>query len=227
MPSGKSDTTSAEKMLALYTLLLLSSRAWSLGALAEELQCSKPTVIRLLRKIERFEGVTIYSGQRSTAGRPEKYFGLERTPADIERSRMRIHTEELRLLHLCREVALPLLPATLGKGLLDILRRTSALVPKSEEWREPDMPFLRTATLGGIDYAPQQQTLQTLLKAIEKRCVCEILYTAQDKPQRTHEMAVTSLYSGHHALYARGWKVQEKGRADPVHPSFSGSTPHK
>ena len=54
-----SENTATEKILGLYTLLLMSSRPWSLSMLAKKFDCSKPTMIRLLARIERIEALVL------------------------------------------------------------------------------------------------------------------------------------------------------------------------
>lgn len=220
MPSKTNDRTSAEKMLDLYSLLALSSREWSLTELANHLRCSKSTTLRLLTKIERFEGIRLISRSRSTAGRPERCYIFERILRDGEKSQYNVSAEEMCILHLCRDIALPLLPENVQKTMDATLRRTSVLVPTEDTWQEPQYPQLRMAMLGTIDYDPFQIILQTLLKAISKKQICQIAYKAQDKPSRIHEMAVVGLYGSRQALYAKGWRVKDKGKAEPLHPLF-------
>ena len=148
MPSKTNDRTSAEKMLDLYSLLALSSREWSLTELANHLRCSKSTTLRLLTKIERFEGIRLISRSRSTAGRPERCYIFERILRDGEKSQYNVSAEEMRLLHLCRDIALPLLPENVQKTMDATLRRTSVLVPSEDTWQEPQYPQLRMAMLG-------------------------------------------------------------------------------
>ena len=53
MPAKASDKTPGEKLLALYTLLLMQDgRAISLTSLADALHCSKQTILRLLSQLE-------------------------------------------------------------------------------------------------------------------------------------------------------------------------------
>ncbi|MDY0260236.1 MAG: WYL domain-containing protein [Desulfovibrio sp.] len=221
MPQKMHERTSSEKMLILYSLLLSSSRQWSLTEIAEHLQCAKSTALRLLAKIESFEGLRLVSRTRGTAaGRPEKCYELEKTLSDGEKSHTVVSAEEMRLLHLCRDIALPLLPPALQKTLAAVLRRTSVLVPTKDVWKEPQWPQLRMAMLGTIDYGRFQDILQGLLLAMTKKQVCQIGYKAQDKPSRSYEMAVTGLCGSRQALYAKGWLVRDKGAVEPLHPLF-------
>ena len=212
------EKTAAEKILGLYTLLLLSSRAWSLTELAGHFQCSKPTMLRLLARIERLEGVALRMELRLQEGRWQKWYWLDRVPTDAERSGLRFSAEAMRLLAFCRDLAAPFLSADMGVALDDNLRQVAALFANAAPDAENPVPLVQPAMLGSIDYAPYAGILATLLRAIRQRLVCEISYAR--KPGRTYEMAVTRLVSGHGALYAHGWKVTDKGRVEALHPLF-------
>ena len=51
------DTTRAMKALSLYSLLLFSGRRYSLPELEKLLECSKPTVQRIIQDIESTRGL--------------------------------------------------------------------------------------------------------------------------------------------------------------------------
>lgn len=214
---GMPEKTATEKILGLYTLLLLSSRAWSLAELARHFSCSKPTMLRLLDRIERLEGVALKAELRLEEGRWQKWYWLDRPLNSNERAHLRFSAEDMRLLAFCRALAAPFLSADMGRLLDDNLRRASALFAEGRHG-EASEPYVQPAQLGSIDYAPFAEILNTLLRAIQERRVCEITYAR--KPDRSYEMAVTRLVSGNGALYAHGWKVTDKGRAAPVHPLF-------
>ena len=212
------ESTATEKILGLYTLLLLSSRAWSLTELARHFQCSKPTMLRLLSRIERLEGVALKTDLRLQEGRWQKWYWLDRAPTEAERSGLRFSAQAMRLLTFCRDLAAPFLSAEMGTALDDNLRRAAALSAEAAPEPETAVPLVQAAMLGSIDYAPYAEILAKLLRAIREGLVCEITYAR--KPDRTYEMAVTRLVSGHGALYAHGWKVTDKGRVEALHPLF-------
>lgn len=212
------EKTATEKILGLYTLLLLSPRAWSLTELAGHFQCSKPTMLRLLSRIERLEGVALKMELRLQDGRWQKWYWLDRAPTDAERGGLRFSAQAMRLLAFCRDLAAPFLSAEMGDALDDTLRRAAALSVEAAPHADTAVPLVQPAMLGSIDYAPFAEILATLLRAIRQRLVCEITYAR--KPDRIYEMAVTRLVNGHGALYAHGWKVTDKGRVEALHPLF-------
>lgn len=212
------EKTATEKILGLYTLLLMSSRAWSLAELSSHFSCSKPTMLRLLSRIERLEGVALKAELRLEAGRWQKWYWLDRSLNATERGHLRFSQEDMRLLAFCRDLARPFLSAETGRVLDDNLRRASVLFADAQPVTEIAVPYVEHAMLGNIDYSPFQEILATLLRAIQQRLVCEITYAR--KPERHYEMAVTRIVCGHGALYAHGWKVTDRGRVAPVHPLF-------
>ena len=197
------EKTATEKILGLYTLLLLSPRAWSLTELAGHFQCSKPTMLRLLSRIEQLEGVALRMELRLQDGRWQKWYWLDRAPTDAERGGLRFSAQAMRLLAFCRDLAAPFLSEEMGEALDDTLRQAAALSADAAPHADTAVPLVQPAMLGSIDYAPFAEILATLLRAIGQRLVCEITYAR--KPDRIYEMAVTRLVSGHGALYAHGW----------------------
>lgn len=223
MPPKHDDATASQKMLALYSLLLLDERPRSLSELAQRFHCSKPTIMRLMEKIAGLEGETLCEEMRTADGKAQKWYWLQRAPDEKERRCMGMNAAQMRLLRLSRDIAAPFLPQDVRIQLDDSLHRASVLLPpegRANKGAQRVLPLVQPAILGGIDYAPLQRTLHTLLTAMEERTVCEIIYAPHDKAQRTHEMAVTNMVSGRSALYLRGWKVTDKGTPRAEHPLF-------
>lgn len=223
MPQKHDDATATQKILALYSLLVLDDRPRALVELAQRFNCSKPTIMRLMEKIGRFEGVTLREEMRAADGKVQKWYWLERAPADGERRSMGLSAEQMRLLRLCRDIAAPFLPVDVRTELDNSLLRASVLLPpetRSSKAGQRVLPLVQPAILGGIDYGPFQRILHTLLAAMEERRVCEITYAPADKQQRVHEMAVTGMVSGRGALYLRGWKMNTKGTVEVLHSLF-------
>lgn len=220
MPNKISDTTATERVLNLYTLLLLSQRPLSLTELTDKFQCSKATMLRTVRKVEAYAGAKLKVEERTTDGHTQHYYALERRSLDALRQSMVISADEMRLLALCRDIAAPFLPADINASLDATLTRTAVLLPKDEELHPPKHPWAQTAMLGSLDYTPLQKVLQTILQAIEDHIVCIVTYAAAGKPEREHEMALTNLTCGRQALYLNGWSVKDKGTPKARHPLF-------
>ncbi len=219
MPPKLSDATATEKILGLYTTLLLSNREWSLTELARQFGCSKPTITRLLEKIAGQEGVKLRSARRPEE-RNAMYYWLERQPENVERRGLALQGKDVRLLAFYRDIVAPLVPASIARQMDDAIRRAALPLAEAERPKEYAGAAVQAALVGNIDYTPQREILQTLLQAIAEKSVCEIAYTAPGKAKRTHDMAVTSLISGNQALYARGWLVEARGKPEARYPTL-------
>lgn len=220
MPNKLNDTTATERVLKLYSLLLISRHPWSLTELAERFECSKATMLRTLDKVGAYEGVNLKMEKRTTDGHTHHYYALERRPFAALRQSMLISADEMRLLALCRDIAAPFLPADINASLNATLTRTAVLLPEGEALHPPKQPWVQPAMLGDLDYTPLQKVLQTILQAIENHTVCIVTYAAANKPVREHEMALTNLTCGRQALYLNGWSVKDKGAPEARHPLF-------
>lgn len=202
------DAKPAEKMLALYSMLLFTGREASLSELSRNLNCSKATVKRLIAQLESSRFGKVHSFFR---GR-EIVYRIERpgTPPRISLS-----AEGLRQLALCRDFILHLLPEGMRKTLDATLQQALAYTDGEGTGEQGD-GMGRSFVRGRINYTPYQGMLQTLMRAIEKRQVCEVQYQSwRNKEARTFEYAPKRLIAFHESIHVSGWIVTEKGRAMP------------
>jgi predicted DNA-binding transcriptional regulator YafY len=206
MPPKNSDATPAEKILSLYTLLLINSgRYFSLTELAERLECSKQTVLRLVDQIEMAEFGKITRDKR---GR-EAVYAIER-PQRLPL--MSVNAEGLYQLALCRNLLLHLLPKGIKTQVDKTLREIGSHI--DEAVAPDDITMGQPYTKGSIDYTPFQQMLKTVTQAIQTRVVCLVSYQRQlGSPPNTFEYAPKRLISYHESLIILGWHVTEKGKA--------------
>ena len=124
---------------------------------------SKSAILRILRHIERLEGVSLRDVTRISDGRPKKWYSLERSLNAAERQYMTRTAKEMRLLALCRDLAMPFLSARRRKTLDNSLRHVSVLLSGREQRREQASRLCQPASLGMIVYTPLQGMLDTLL----------------------------------------------------------------
>ena len=209
------DAGPSEKLLAMYTLLLFGGRSMSLGELAQELECSKQSVLRLIARLEasRFGKI-----RRSRQGR-ESIYCLDR-PADTPR--ISLDAEGLRQLVLCRDFLAQLLPPSVRKRVDVTLQQASAYVPaenRSEVLRSIGVSYAK----GRIDYAPFQTALNIFNESIRKQLVCSVRYKASIRAVPTaFDYAPGRLVVYRESIYIHGWVVSERGKAIP---RFKTSTP--
>ena len=201
-PKADPDATSGQKLLTLHSLLLFSNREFSLTELAENLCCSKQTVLRLLDQLEAgTERGVIREIRRGRA-----YYRMQR-PA--RRPVMALSPEGLEQLALCRDFVLNLLPAPTRETLEDALHKAGTLLPEGENVSLT--PQAGTLTRGAIDYTPFQPVLDKLLAALRRKAVLSLRYHNRMDEERACDFAPVRLLRFHDALYIEGWVVSDKG----------------
>lgn len=211
------DATPAEKLLALYTMLLFCAREFSLSELARDLNCSKQTVCRLLDQLEASRYGKLLRFKRGK----EATFCLDR-PKRIPQ--LSLDTEGLYQLALCRDFILHLLPESMKKNVESVLLQASAYLPEQRDEDENVFDFLdsagRSYTKGRIDYTPFQKIWQTLIKALQTHKICKISYQSSPRGKmRIFGYAPKLMIAYHETIRFSGWIVTDKGSAAYDHPT--------
>jgi len=201
-----------EKMLRLFALLLFTPERFSLNALADMLDCSKQTVLRLIDQIESIGWAKV---QRGESGR-KALFWIER-PGNLPR--IALNPEGLEQLALCRNFLEHLLPPSTRLPMDAALQQASAYVSEADA-----VNIASAGTLGGafskgrIDYSEAQGFLRTLMQAAKERKVCEVTYRASVlKEPRTFDFAPQRIMAGRDSIYVIGWEVTGKGSVAPLY----------
>ena len=204
-----SDAKPAEKLLGLYTILLVATRPHSHTELSEMLCCSKAAMTRLLVQLE---GSHFGKVHRSSKGR-EALYQLEK-PRQLPT--VCLNAEGLAQLALCRELLTNLLPDTMHKEMEISLRQAVAFLPHGSQ----DLPDHIGTNLskGRIDYKPFQATLGIVLQAIRDCRVCEITYKGAALAQeKTFDFAPRLMIAFRESLLVQGFVVNAKGTALPLY----------
>lgn len=200
----QSDAKPGEKLLALYTLLLVSSRALSLKEIASRLETSKQTVLRLLNQMESSNYGKLLVEKRGK----ENFYTLDKPPRPTAIS---INADGLAQLAQWRELMLRLLPGEmrdLYAGRLDGGSTYLADAPL------PITTISESLSKGKIDYSPFEEILDSLLDGISENLVCVIGYRAKrGHPEKTYSFAPKRLLTYHETIYILGYRVTEE---DPV-----------
>jgi len=201
-----------EKLLRLFSLLLFTPERYSLRALADTLDCSKQTVLRLIDQIESIGWAKV---QRGESGR-KALFWIER-PGNLPR--IALNPEGLEQLALCRNFLERLLPPATRLPMDAALQQASAYVSEADA-----VNIASAGTLGGafskgrIDYSEAQGFLRTLMQAAKERRVCEVSYRASVlKEPRTFDFAPQRIMAGRDSIYVIGWEVTGKGSVAPLY----------
>ena len=199
------DTKPAEKMLSLYSLLLFSRYELSLTELAKSLNCSKQTVCRLVDQLE----ASVYGKVIRTKRGREAFYHLDR-PKDVPC--LNLDAEGLEKLALCRDFVMHLLPESFKQQTEGALRLANSLVDPSEGQPVSPLPMGYVFYKGRIDYTPQRETFQTLMRAIKGHQVCSLSYKAAPVAEaRNFEFAPQRIIAFHESIRILGWIVTEKG----------------
>jgi predicted DNA-binding transcriptional regulator YafY len=156
-----------QKLISLFAKLLFTHRSHSLIELARMLNCSKQTVLRLVDDIRRSYGVEIeefLEGKR-------KYYRLKRLskntpPLDITES-------ELSALYMCKTFAEHLMGKEMFAEASRALEKNQSHLPAE---RQVAARHFASFMAGSIDYTPHQDTIRTLIEAMDNNNICKITY---------------------------------------------------
>ncbi len=196
------DASTATKTLRLYQKLLLDGRRHFQTDLAEYLNCSVQTVMRLIAEIEGVIGACLVTGLE----RHRRWYQIR----SVSRNMLGLDFEELRYLSICRDLAAPYLPEQIKKRVdasifnLSLLMADTAYTER-EKVQKPQFVF---HSKGWIDYSPHFKHLESLVKGAEKKRICLVRYKAAGSPQgKEHRFAPHRIVSMNNALYALGADV--------------------
>ena len=204
-----SDAKPAEKLLGLYTILLVATRQYSHTELSEMLCCSKAALTRLLAQLE---GSHFGKVQRASRGR-EAVYQLEKPP---RLPTVCLNAEGLAQLALCRELLTNLLPETMHKEMEISLRQAVAFLPQGSQ--QPTDHIGTSLSKWRIDYKPFQTTLGIVLQAIRENKVCAITYKgAALAEEKSFDFAPKLMIGFRESLLVQGFVVADKGTAMPVY----------
>ena len=204
-----SDAKPAEKLLAVYTTLLLSGRAISLTELSKQLECSKQTVARLITQLEAAKFGKLLSHKQ---GR-ESVYRLER-PKNLPK--LSLNAEGLQHLALCKDFLLHLLPATMRETITTTLEQASAYLPDGAP-HPATGATAESISKGRIDYSAHEDAFRTIVQAIEQQKVCMVDYKQSIHHEaKQFEFAPKRLVAYREAFHIHGWIVSDKGTAQPL-----------
>jgi len=212
MPQKKNpDSTATTKILALYTLLFFQPKAFSLGMLAEKLQCSKQTVLNLCTKLECFAAEF-----RTEIRGKERWYWFEQS---AHKSTLGMAPQALNCLVFCKKLASHLLPEGMLREADEAIARSSTLLSDLSRCADAmDVP-LGVRGKGFIDYSTRQEELSKLLEAAKKNRICRVLYKkSEEHEEREHVFLPGRIIAHHEALYVEGWAVTETAPYEVRYP---------
>lgn len=119
------DATTAQRALRLYQKLLLDGRRHFQTDLAEYLNCSVQTVMRLITEIEGVIGANLVTGLE----KHRRWYQIR----SISRNMLGLDFEELRYLSVCRDLAAPYLSEEV-KSRIDNSIFNFSMLMADREW---------------------------------------------------------------------------------------------
>lgn len=201
MPKKFSDATRSQKTITLYITLLYNRRRYSLAELADALHCSKQTVLKCVQELQN-SGVQIHVEKN---GKEHVYWlDSERVPKET------LTAEGIATLLLCRDLMLRLLPEKQRQALCQV---TSHVVPANYPAVRCGEQLGMLVTKGEARYDADRELLNSMLEAIQRRCLCHVTYRNTRDEEKEYDFAPFRMESLHDVLYVRGFIVKYAGRS--------------
>ena len=198
------DSTTGVKLLRLFLRLMADRNRHFQADLAIWLNCSKQTIIRLMRVIESVVGARLDMGMEDR----RRWYQL----CPDSRMPLGLDCEELRFLHICRDMACSYLPAQVQRRVDDSLFRLAMQLADTPAMQSGGEQAARFAffSKGRIDYTPHFEHLDLLLRAREEGRVCRIRYKAAGRrEEKEHRFVVGRMLCMNGAIYALGSDLED------------------
>ncbi len=193
-----------QKLISLFARLLFSRTNHSLTELSQMLNCSKQTILRLIRDIKRSYGVDI---EESFEDR-KKYYRIKTMSGTVPA--LNLTEKELNALHMCRAFTEHLLGREFFEDATRALEKSQALLPHKKLLPSRHFASFRP---GSIDYTPYHGIIQTLIEAMEKRRVCKITYRSiMSKRAKTFYIKPLKIFSYYDTVYVDARLSKKPGR---------------
>lgn len=203
-PKLNADATTAEKTLRLYQKLLLDGRRHFQIDLAEYLNCSVQTVMRLIAEIEGVIGACLVTGLE----KHRRWYQIR----SISRNMLGLDFEELRYLAICRDLAAPYLSEQVRQRVDGNIFNFSMLMADQEyaEREKVQKKHVGYISKGWIDYTPYFGFLEKLVTAMDEHRICLVRYKSlSSRTSKEHRFAPDRIVAMNNALYAIGAGVTQ------------------
>jgi hypothetical protein len=201
--------TAGQKVVGLYSLLLFTGRAYSLGQLARLFGCSKQTVLRMVEQIEMTHRLRL----RAWVEGRERWYRAE-TPR--ERPNVSLTVEEIQQLLLCRDIVWHWLPRQLREDVEGTIAKAAVLLPDYEGREDALRPLAGARPKGIVDYSGSQDQVEAVMRGLRERRVCEVAYHSPERKQpKVMAVAPYQLPKGFHLESGGEPVAQERGDGRP------------
>jgi predicted DNA-binding transcriptional regulator YafY len=203
---GKKDYYSSygQKLISLFAKLLFTQRSHSLIELSRMLHCSKQTILRLVDDIRRSYGIEIeefLEGKR-------KYYRIKRLSANT--ASLNITESELNALHMCKTFAKHLMGKEMFLEATRALEKSQTSLAAENRVASQHFASFRT---GSIDYTPHQDTIRTLIDAMDDNTICKISYKSiMAARAKTFYIKPLKIFSHKDTVYLHGHLARTPGK---------------
>jgi predicted DNA-binding transcriptional regulator YafY len=205
MPEKKDYYSSyGQKLISLFAKLLFTQRSHSLIELSRMLRCSKQTILRLVDDIRRSYGIEIeefLEGKR-------KYYRIKRLSANTPS--LDITESELSALYMCKTFAKHLMGKEMFLEATQALEKSQADLATENRTAAHHFASFRT---GSIDYTPHQDTIRTLINAMDDNKICKISYKSiMAARAKTFYIKPLKIFSHKDTVYLHGHLARTPGK---------------
>jgi predicted DNA-binding transcriptional regulator YafY len=193
-----------QKLISLFARLLFTRRSHSLIELSRMLNCSKQTVLRLVDDIRRSYGVEIeefLEGKR-------KYYRIKRR-SSVKPS-LDMTEDELNALYMCKTFSEHLMGKDLYKEATRALEKNQACL-QADSLASPQ--HFASFKSGSIDYTPHQDTIRTLIEAMDNHKICKVSYKSiMAKKAKTFYIKPLKIFAHRDSVYLHAHLARTPGK---------------
>jgi len=182
-----------EKLISLFARLLFSRQSHSLTELSRMLDCSKQTVLKLIRDIKMAYSIDI----EETVQNRHKYYRIRRK-FGVDPS-LNLTETEVNTLQMCRAFTEHLLGRKFFDQATQALGKSMAHLPENKRGASK---HFATFIPGSIDYSDHHEIILQLIQAMEERKVCKLTYKRPlAKRAKTYYIKPLKIFSHKDTIY--------------------------
>ena len=197
------DSSYGQKIISLFAKLLFSRRSHSLTELSQMMNCSKQSIMRMVDDITMSYGIEIsesYEGRR-------KYYQIKHAGSIAP---INLSESELSVLQMCRAFTEHLLGGKLFEEAARALGKSQTLVPGG---KAVSSRHFASFIPGTIDYTPHHESIHSLIRAMEDRKVCKIIYKSiMAKRAKTFYIKPLKIFSHKDTIYLHARMARYPGK---------------
>lgn len=216
MPRKQNDASYGYKILDLFITLMISGEKYYLTDLASKYDCSKGTILKLIRDIENVIGNNLVRGKTKN----RCWYHIN---SFNNRQTFALEFEELRFLHLYKDLAKKMLPTKAAERIDSTLMNLSCLLNDKDYVKRHSAQQQQVwfSAKGYIDYSNHQKQISTLLTAIDDQKYCYVTYKPAGKAIKEYFYAPERIIYRNNAYYVLGHKTKKDATQETLPRNFA------